>query len=59
MWHSLPLSKEVLERSDCVAILTDHSTIDYAKVVACAPLIVDTRNATRAVRNGATNVVLL
>ena len=30
---------------DCVAILTDHSSVDYAAVVEKAPLIVDTRNA--------------
>ena len=33
--------------ADCVAILTDHSVFDYA-LVAAAPLVVDTRNATRA-----------
>ncbi|MBK9165857.1 MAG: nucleotide sugar dehydrogenase [Bryobacterales bacterium] len=31
--------------ADCVVIVTDHSAFDYAKVVAEAPLIVDTRNA--------------
>ena len=30
---------------DCVAILTDHSAIDYDTLVAAAPLVVDTRNA--------------
>jgi UDP-N-acetyl-D-glucosamine dehydrogenase len=41
------LSDEVLKNCDCVLIVTDHSAIDYAKVVSLAPLIVDTRNATR------------
>jgi UDP-N-acetyl-D-glucosamine dehydrogenase len=58
-WHSVPLSQSALERADCVLIVTDHSSVDYAKVVHHAPLIVDTRNATRAVRNGASHVVLL
>ncbi|HTU80632.1 MAG TPA: nucleotide sugar dehydrogenase [Candidatus Acidoferrales bacterium] len=58
-WHSLPVSKEMLERSDCVLILTDHSAVDYEKVVQWARLVVDTRNATRDVRNGRNNVVLL
>ena len=31
MWHSLPLSQELLERADCVLILTDHRSIDYAR----------------------------
>jgi len=30
---------------DCVAILTDHSAVDYAALAAQAPLIVDARNA--------------
>jgi UDP-N-acetyl-D-glucosamine dehydrogenase len=32
---------------DCVVILTDHSSYDYAQIVQDAQLIVDTRNATR------------
>ncbi len=49
-WHSIPLSKEVIERSDCVILLTDHSDVDYLKILEWAPLIVDTRNATRNAR---------
>ncbi len=48
-WHSVPLSKEMLERVDCVLILTDHSDVDYERVVESGQLIVDTRNATRNV----------
>jgi UDP-N-acetyl-D-glucosamine dehydrogenase len=48
-WHSVPLSKEMLESVDCVLILTDHSDVDYARVVESGQLIVDTRNATRNV----------
>ena len=36
------------EDYDCVAIVTDHSQIDYADVVARAKLVVDFRNATKA-----------
>ena len=32
-------------KADCVAIVTDHSTFDYALLVDSADLIVDTRNA--------------
>jgi len=35
---------------DCVVITTDHTGVDYAKLVERAQLVVDTRNATRAVR---------
>ncbi|HWC77492.1 MAG TPA: nucleotide sugar dehydrogenase [Blastocatellia bacterium] len=43
----VPLSDEVLSGCDCVVIVTDHSGIDYSKVVRLAPLIIDTRNITR------------
>jgi UDP-N-acetyl-D-glucosamine dehydrogenase len=35
---------------DCVVITTDHRNVDYAALVARAQLVVDTRNATRALR---------
>jgi UDP-N-acetyl-D-glucosamine dehydrogenase len=40
-----PVTSEALGAADCVAILTDHSTIDYDMVRAVARLVVDTRNA--------------
>ena len=42
---SMPLTDEELSAADCVIIVTDHSEIDYKRVCATAPLIVDTRNA--------------
>lgn len=59
LWHSIPLSREVMERANAVLILTDHSTIDYGRVVNCARLVIDTRNATKSVRDGRSNVVML
>ncbi len=50
-WHSIPLSQERIERADCVLILTDHTDVDYERICACAKLVVDTRNATKAVSN--------
>ncbi|AFM43292.1 nucleotide sugar dehydrogenase [Desulfosporosinus acidiphilus SJ4] len=47
--ESVPLTDEVLTEADGVLILTDHSTIDYARVVEKAKLVVDTRNATKDV----------
>jgi len=35
--------------ADCVLIVTDHAVIDYKQLVMDARLVVDTRNATRAV----------
>jgi UDP-N-acetyl-D-glucosamine dehydrogenase len=34
---------------DCVMIVTDHSTYDYARIVREAKLVVDTRNATKGI----------
>ncbi|HEY6961552.1 MAG TPA: nucleotide sugar dehydrogenase [Gaiellaceae bacterium] len=35
------------EKYDCIAIVTDHSSIDYADLVRRAQLVVDFRNATK------------
>ena len=35
--------------ADCVMIVTDHAAFDYAKLVADASLIVDTRNALKGI----------
>jgi UDP-N-acetyl-D-glucosamine dehydrogenase len=40
------LTDEELAAADCVVILTDHPTVDYARVVDRASLVVDSRNAT-------------
>ena len=53
------LNEKHLEKSDCVVIVTDHSTFDYETIVAKAPLIVDTRNATRNVRKHRGKIVKL
>jgi UDP-N-acetyl-D-glucosamine dehydrogenase len=48
-----------LSDSDCVVIVTHHSTIDYRHLVEKASLIVDTRNATRDVPFGREKIVKL
>jgi UDP-N-acetyl-D-glucosamine dehydrogenase len=50
---STPMEK--LPEFDCVVIVTDHSQYDYAKIVADAKLVVDTRNATKGIE--AANIV--
>jgi UDP-N-acetyl-D-glucosamine dehydrogenase len=44
---SVDLTPAVLESTDCVVVLTDHSAFNYAMVAAHGPLIIDTRNALR------------
>lgn len=55
--ESLSLTDEVLANADCVLILTDHSNVDYERVVAKAQLIVDTRNATKHVLENREKIV--
>ena len=38
------------DRYDAVVITTDHASVDYAALVEQAPLIIDTRDVTRALR---------
>ena len=58
-YHSIPLSKERLERADAVVILTNHTTVDYERVAEQANLVIDTRNATKNVTKNREKVVLL
>jgi len=50
-WHggfdmqTEPLTPQAIADADCVAILTEHRTVDYTMVLNAAKLIVDTRNA--------------
>ena len=47
--ESEPLTEEYLASLDCLLIATDHSSYDWDFLVQHAPLIIDTRNATRDV----------
>jgi UDP-N-acetyl-D-glucosamine dehydrogenase len=46
---ALPLDEAVVD-CDAVVITTDHTAFDLKSVVAQAPLIIDTRNATRRIQ---------
>jgi UDP-N-acetyl-D-glucosamine dehydrogenase len=48
-------SLDLIPEFDCVVIVTDHSSYDFAEIVARAKLVVDTRNATRGIE--ANNIV--
>jgi UDP-N-acetyl-D-glucosamine dehydrogenase len=45
--HSVDLTREQLEMTDVVVIVTDHNVIDYQAVARSAPLVVDTRGRMR------------
>jgi UDP-N-acetyl-D-glucosamine dehydrogenase len=58
-YHTTPLTDELIAAADCVVIITDHTAFDYDAIVARAGAVVDTRNATRAVRAGREKITLL
>ena len=53
------LTPEALAECDCAVIVTDHTAFDYNLIVKNAPLVVDTRNATAAVRESREKIILL
>jgi len=54
---SKPLTEALLRKMDLVMIITDHSQYDYQWIVTNAPLIVDTRNATKGVRSAMGKII--
>ena len=56
---SVELTDEALNEADLVIIATDHSNIDYARVVDQAKHVLDTKNATKGVPNRERKVTLL
>ena len=56
---SVPLTAQTLAACDAVVIITDHKKIDYQLIVDNAPIVVDTRNATRATKHAPDRVMML
>jgi UDP-N-acetyl-D-glucosamine dehydrogenase len=56
---SVALTDEELKHCDAVVIVTDHTSIDYQRLVNRASLIVDTRNATVRSTPGRARIVSL
>jgi len=54
---STPLTPEFLASQDAVLIATDHTAFDYSYIVEHSSLVIDTRNATKAVTVGREKVV--
>jgi UDP-N-acetyl-D-glucosamine dehydrogenase len=55
--RSVELSPDRLASYDCVLIATDHTSYDYEAIVRNSQLVVDTRNATRHVKQHREKVV--
>ena len=57
--ESVELTEDEITRADAVVILTDHTIVDYQRVVQHAAVIVDTRNVTAKLVRGRARVVAL
>src|SRR6202163_3499040 len=55
--RSVELTPERLAKYECVLIATDHSSYDFDEIVKNAKLVVDTRNATRHVKQHREKIV--
>ncbi len=55
----MALTDRELEAADAVVIVTDHTAIDYQRVVDHADLVIDSRNATVRTRPSRARVVTL
>jgi UDP-N-acetyl-D-glucosamine dehydrogenase len=51
IYKSIPLTKEILRKQDCVIISTAHNCYDYSLIVKESKLIIDTRNALKQYKN--------
>ncbi len=54
---SVGFDEATVSSFDAALIITDHSTIDFEALVKWSRLVVDTRNATKAVTNGRERIV--
>ena len=48
---SVDLTDDLIRNADLVMITTAHSNVDYARVVELAPAVLDTRYATKGIKN--------
>lgn len=53
------LTAQSLNEADCAVVATDHSAYDWPWIAKHSPLIVDTRNALRALGEGTSKIVKL
>jgi len=54
---SVERTPEHLQSYDCVLIATDHTSSDYDSIAKNAKLVIDTRNATRRIKQNGANIV--
>ena len=53
------LSDDALSNADATLILTDHDAFDYERIVSRSRAVIDTRNATKCVKNDRKKIILV
>jgi UDP-N-acetyl-D-glucosamine dehydrogenase len=57
--RSEDITDEMLRSQDCVVILTDHTSVDYGRILEHSKMVFDTRNATKGLREKYPNAHVL
>jgi UDP-N-acetyl-D-glucosamine dehydrogenase len=58
-WQSVEDPVAAAKEADCVLIVTNHCAVDYRAVCEAAPLVVDSRNATKELRQEFFNKIVV
>ena len=56
IFKSQDLTDDLVSSQDLIVIVTDHASVDTARVVARAQRVFDTRNATKGIREGSEKI---
>ena len=56
---AVSVTEETVREADCAVVLADHPDFDYAAIARWAALVVDTRNAMKAITAGREKIVTL
>jgi UDP-N-acetyl-D-glucosamine dehydrogenase len=59
IFRSQDLNEKLLREADVSVIVTDHTVYDYEWIVAFSKRVVDTRNATKKIKNNREKITLL
>ncbi len=55
---STPITPELLAGMDAVVVVTDHSDYDFSEIVRHANMVIDTRNATKGIKEAREKIVM-
>jgi UDP-N-acetyl-D-glucosamine dehydrogenase len=59
IFRNQPLTDKLLKDADITVIVTDHTSYDYEWIVSLSKRVVDTRNATKKIKNNREKITLL